>query len=105
MRYLQFVRCSNGGRAAESGRAADIQDIGCVGDLDVVDIYLVTGGRLRSAEANFGIGVSVGGELRANLLFEWAVSLQLRLGWGQVVHAPNPILDQSGPYFQIGSTF
>lgn len=49
--------------------------------------------------------VSAGGELRADVLLGWVTDLQLRLGWAQVLHTPDPTLDTSGLYFQIGSTF
>lgn len=49
--------------------------------------------------------LSAGAELRADILLGYLLPLELRVGWAQLLKTPDPELDQSGPYFQIGSTF
>jgi hypothetical protein len=49
--------------------------------------------------------VSVGAELRGDLLLGYLLELELRLGYAQLLATPDERFDASGPYFQIGSTF
>jgi hypothetical protein len=60
---------------------------------------------LLGAEGWRDLAVGAGLELRADILLGWALPLELRAGWAQRVLSPDPALDASGPYFQIGSTF
>ena len=66
---------------------------------DRIDAQLFTQESLRSAS------LSVGGEIRADILVFWALGLRLRAGYAKLLHTDNIRLDNSGFFFQIGSTF
>jgi hypothetical protein len=52
-----------------------------------------------------GFAAGVGAELRADILVGFTLSLDLRLGWAQLLRSPEPNRDASGPYFQIGTSY
>ena len=49
--------------------------------------------------------ISVGAEIRSDILLFWALNLRLRAGYAQLLQTENAIIDDSGFFFQIGSTF
>ena len=49
--------------------------------------------------------LSVGGEIRFDILFFWALGLRVRTGYAHLIHTPNPALDSSGFFLQVGSSF
>ena len=49
--------------------------------------------------------VSIGAEIRSDILLFWALNLRLRAGYAHLLRTQNPLVDASGFFFQIGSTF
>ena len=52
-----------------------------------------------------GGNMSVGAEIRSDILLFWALNLRLRAGYAHLLRTSNTLLDDSGFFFQIGSTF
>jgi hypothetical protein len=66
-----------------------------------------TRGGVEGALSDFfgGFTVGAGAELRADVLVGYVLELELRLGYGALVAAPQAGLAANGPFFQIGSTY